>query len=68
MSAGIIVHDFRYKPGENDAAYIALLEDALERQKQLTWKAIVKVRQLSQRVRELEQAGTSSKNGGGYDG
>ena len=45
----IEVNEFYYKPGENDAEYIKLLKDALERQKQITSKAIAKIRELSKR-------------------
>lgn len=49
MSSGIAVTDFVWKPGENDAEYIHLLEEALERQKTITNKAVSKVKLLSAR-------------------
>lgn len=42
----ITVNDFHYKPGENDTEYINLLENALERQKHITNKAISKIKEL----------------------
>ena len=41
------VNDFKYIPGKNDAEYIKLLKEALERQKQITNKAIAKIKELS---------------------
>lgn len=43
----IQVSDFRHIPGKNDAEYIKLLKEALERQKQITSKAIAKIKELS---------------------
>lgn len=41
------VNEFKYVPGENDAEYICLLKKALERQKQITAKAVAKIKELS---------------------
>ena len=43
----IQVSEFRHIPGKNDAEYIKLLKEALERQKQITSKAIAKIKELS---------------------
>ena len=43
----IQVNEFRHIPGKNDAEYIKLLKEALERQKQITSKAIAKIKELS---------------------
>ena len=43
----IKVHDFKYIPGKNDVEYIKLLEEALERQRTITAKAIAKIKELS---------------------
>ena len=40
----ITVNEFKHIPGENDAEYIALLEEYLKRQRQLTVKAIAKLK------------------------
>ena len=50
----IQVQDFYYIPGENDAEYIRLLQDALDRQKQLTSRALAKVKALSLELREYQ--------------
>ena len=39
--------DFKYIPGKNDDEYIKLLKETLERQKQITNKAIAKIKELS---------------------
>ena len=41
----IQVNEFYHKPGENDAEYIKLLKEALERQTRLTSKAISKLKE-----------------------
>jgi len=43
----IQVNEFRHIPGKNDAEYIKLLKEHLEAQKQLTFKAIAKIKELS---------------------
>ena len=43
----IQVNEFRHIPGKNDAEYIKLLKEHLEAQKQLTFKAIAKNKELS---------------------
>lgn len=43
----IAVREFKHVPGENDAEYIKLLKKALDRQKQITAKAVAKIKQLS---------------------
>ena len=45
----IQVNEFRYVQGENDAEYIKLLKEALDRQKKVTGKAIAKIKELSRR-------------------
>lgn len=45
----IQVNEFRYVQGKNDAEYIKLLKEALDRQKKLTGKAIAKIKELSRR-------------------
>ena len=46
----IQVNDFKHIPGKNDAEYIRLLEEALKRERQITSKAIVKIKRLSKRL------------------
>lgn len=41
------VNEFRHIPGKNDAEYIRLLKETLETQKQITKKAVAKVKELS---------------------
>ena len=56
------VNEFRYIPGENDAEYIRLLKNALERQKQITAKAVDKIKELSkQRTGEWIWEGSSHR-------
>ena len=43
----IQVQDFKYCPGVNDSAYIQLLENALDRQRKITNKAVAKIKELS---------------------
>ena len=43
----IQVNDFKWIKGENDSEYIKLLQNALERQKKITAKAINRIRELS---------------------
>lgn len=43
----IQVNEFRHILGKNDTEYIKLLKEALERQKQITSKAIAKIKELS---------------------
>ena len=43
----IQVNEFYHIPGKNDAEYIKLLKEHLEAQKQLTFKAIAKIKELS---------------------
>ena len=43
----IQVNEFRHISGKNDAEYIKLLKEALERHKQITSKAIAKIKELS---------------------
>ena len=45
----IQVNEFRYVQGENDAEYIKLLKEALDKQKKVTGKAIAKIKELSRR-------------------
>ena len=45
----IQVNNFNWVKGENDAEYIKLLCDALERDKKIISKAIAKIRELSAR-------------------
>ena len=45
----IQVNEFRYVQGENDAEYIRLLKEALDKQKKVTGKAIAKIKELSRR-------------------
>lgn len=45
----IQVNEFRYIQGKNDAEYIKLLKEALDRQKKVTGKAIAKIKELSRR-------------------
>lgn len=45
----IQANEFRYIQGENDAEYIKLLKEALDRQKKVTGKAIAKIKELSRR-------------------
>lgn len=45
----IQVNEFRYVQGKNDAEYIKLLKEALDRQKKVTGKAIAKIKELSRR-------------------
>ena len=45
MSIGIMVEDFKYIRGVNDAEYIELLKKAYERQRYITSKAIVKLKE-----------------------
>ena len=47
MSAGIVVKEFEYIPGKNDAEYIKLLKKQLERYKAINKKAIQKIRYIS---------------------
>ena len=43
----IEVDDFKYLQGKNDSEYIALLEETLRQQREITLKAITKISQLS---------------------
>ena len=43
----IQVNEFYHIPGKNDAEYIKLLKEHLEAQKQLIFKAIAKIKELS---------------------
>jgi len=43
----IQVNEFQHIPRKNDTEYIKLLKEALERQKQITSKAIAKIKELS---------------------
>lgn len=43
----IQVSEFQHIPGKNDAEYIKLLKESLERQKQITNKAIAKILELN---------------------
>lgn len=52
MSNRITVEYFKHIPGKNDAEYIKLLERQLERDKQIIYKALAKIRQLSKELKE----------------
>lgn len=41
------VNEFEHIPGKNDTEYIKLLKESLERQKQITSKAIAKIKEIS---------------------
>ena len=47
MSNMITVEDFKWIPGKNDQGYIKLLQKALDRYKQITNKALAKIKELS---------------------
>lgn len=46
MSYSIRLNNFQHIPGQNDEEYIELLQDALARQRNLTSKAIAKLKKL----------------------
>lgn len=50
----IQVNDFQYIQGKNDSEYIKLLKDALERQKQITNKAVHRIKELSNREKQVD--------------
>ncbi len=51
MSMGMMVEDFKYVRGVNDAEYIELLKNAYERQKFITSKAIAKLKERPEIIR-----------------
>lgn len=52
----IKVHDFKYVPGENYAEYIKLLEDEVRRQREITVKAVSKIKEQATQIKRLEEA------------
>lgn len=49
MSGGITVSAFKHIPGQNDAEYIKLLEQNIERQEKIISKFVSKIKELSDR-------------------
>lgn len=47
------VNEFLRKKGKNDLQYIELLEDTLENQKEITGKAVAKIRELEKENKEI---------------
>ena len=52
----MFVRDFKYVAGKNDAEYIKLLEDALDRQRKITGKAISRIRELTKSAAPVTNA------------
>jgi len=56
MGEWITVHDFQWRPGENDREYINLLKEALDRQRDITYKAIRRLKEVSRKLANVESA------------
>lgn len=49
------VNEFRHVPGENDREYIELLNDALERQRYVTSRAVARIKHLDAELKRMEE-------------
>ena len=50
---GIHVTDFKWEKGKNDLQYIELLEKTLKNEQSITAKAVVKIRELSDKNKKI---------------